>query len=56
MDALSIRIAILIGLMVGAADFPGADVAAPVGGIGSPPDAMIFYVARGAALRAGLLE
>ena len=52
MDALSIRFAILIGLMsFGAAGFAQAQTPQrpPVGGIGSPPDAMIFYVARGAA-------
>ena len=52
MDALSIRIAILIGLLsFGAAGFVQAQTPQrpPVGGIGSPPDAMIFYVARGAA-------
>src|SRR5258708_6495670 len=52
MDAWSIRIAILIGLMsLGAAGFAKAQTPQrpPVGGIGSPPDAMIFYVARGAA-------
>ena len=51
MGVLSIRTAILIGLMslVGRTS-PGADAAAASdGGIGSPPDAMIFYVARGAA-------
>jgi hypothetical protein len=52
MDALSIRFAILIGLMsLGAAGFADAQnpQRPPVGGIGSPPDAMIFYVARGPA-------
>lgn len=52
MDALSIRFAILIGLMsLGAAGFADAQnpQRPPVGGIGSPPDAMIFYVARGLA-------
>jgi hypothetical protein len=52
MDALSIRFAILIGLMsLGAAGFADAQTPQrpPVGGIGSPPNAMIFYVARGPA-------
>jgi len=52
MDALSIRFAILIGLMsLGAAGFADAQTPQrpPVGGIGSPSDAMIFYVARGPA-------
>ena len=52
MDALSIRFAILIGLMsLGAAGFADAQnpQRPPVGGIGSPSDAMIFYVARGLA-------
>ncbi len=52
MGALSVRTIISCGLMV----FAAAGVAPaqtpqrpPVGGIGSPPDAMIFYIARGAA-------
>jgi hypothetical protein len=52
MDALSIRFAILIGLMsLGAAGFADAQTPQrpPVGGIGSPPDSKIFYVARGPA-------
>jgi hypothetical protein len=50
--ALSIRIVIFGGLTaIAAAGFAQAQMPQrpPVGGIGSPPDAMIFYVARGAA-------
>ena len=51
MGAMSIRTAIISGMTVIAAGI--AQAQAPqrpaVGGIGSPPDAMIFYVARGAA-------
>ena len=49
---LSLRIAILGGLMsLIATEFSQAQTPQrpPVGGIGSPADAMIFYVARGAA-------
>ena len=50
MGAMSIRTAIISGMTVIAAGI--AQAQAPqrpaVGGIGSPPDAMIFYVARGA--------
>ena len=50
MGAMSIRSAIISGMAVIAAGI--AQAQAPqrpvVGGIGSPPDAMIFYVARGA--------
>jgi hypothetical protein len=52
MGAFSVRPIILGGLMtVTAAGFAEAQTAQrpAVGGIGSPPDAMIFYVARGAA-------
>jgi len=57
MAALSLRTAILAGLIglvglisLAAAEFVQAQTPQrpPVGGIGSPPDAMIFYVARGA--------
>jgi hypothetical protein len=51
MIGLSIRIAILGGLMsliaAGLAE-EQTPQRPPVGGIGSPPDAMVFYVARGA--------
>jgi len=50
MGAMSIRTAMVSGMAVIAAGI--AQAQAPqrpaVGGIGSPPDAMIFYVARGA--------
>ncbi|SDS03895.1 hypothetical protein SAMN05444158_0806 [Bradyrhizobium canariense] len=52
MGALSVRTIISGGLMMlVAAGFAQAQMPQrpPVGGIGSPPDAMIFYVARGAA-------
>jgi hypothetical protein len=52
MGALSVRSIILGGLMaLAAAGLAQAQPQQrpPVGGIGSPPDAMIFYVARGAA-------
>jgi hypothetical protein len=52
MGALSIRVAIFSGLMsLAAAGFAQAQTPQrpPVGGIGSPPDAMIFYVAHGPA-------
>jgi hypothetical protein len=52
MDAWSVRTIILGGLMAFvAAGFAQAQTLQrpAVGGIGSPPDAMIFYVARGAA-------
>jgi hypothetical protein len=50
MGAWSVRAIIFGGLMsVVAAGFAQAPQRPPVGGIGSPPDAMIFYVARGAA-------
>ena len=52
MGVLSIRTAILISLMSLGAAGP-AQAQTPqrpaIGGLGSPPDAMIFYVARGAA-------
>src|SRR5712672_1429210 len=50
--ALSVRVVIFGGLMaIAAAGFAQAPTPQrpPVGGIGSPADAMIFYVARGAA-------
>jgi hypothetical protein len=52
MGALSVRAVIFGGLMsLFAAGFAQAQVPQrpPAGGIGSPPDAMIFYVAHGAA-------
>ncbi len=52
MGAWSVRAIIFGGLMaLVAAGFAQAQTPQrpPVGGIGSPPDAMIFYVARGAA-------
>lgn len=52
MGALSVCTAIFGGLMTFvAAGFAQAQTPQrpPIGGIGSPPDAMIFYVARGAA-------
>jgi hypothetical protein len=52
MGAASVRPIIFGGLMaLAAAGFVQAQTPQrpPVGGIGSPPDAMIFYVARGAA-------
>src|ERR1700682_4114331 len=50
MGALSIRTAIFGGLMsLVAAGFAQTPQRPPVGGIGSPPDAMIFYVAHGRA-------
>jgi hypothetical protein len=52
MGMVSIRTAILAGLMsFVAAGFAQAQAPErpPVGGIGSPPDAMIFYAAHGAA-------
>jgi hypothetical protein len=52
MGAASVRPIIFGGLMaVAAAGFAQAQTPQrpPVGGIGSPPDAVIFYVARGAA-------
>jgi hypothetical protein len=52
MGAFSVRPIILGGLMaLTVAGFAQAQTAQrpAVGGIGSPPDAMIFYVARGAA-------
>jgi hypothetical protein len=50
MSALSRSVAIVSGLMT-LAGFAQAQtpLRPPVGGIGSPPDAMIFYVARGSA-------
>src|SRR5882762_10226221 len=50
--ASSVRVVIFGGLMaIAAAGFAQAQTSqrSPVDGIGSPPDAMIFYVARGAA-------
>src|SRR5437588_12410946 len=52
MPALSMRIAFLAGLLAALAAGSAqaqAPERPPVGGIGSPPDAMIFYVAHGAA-------
>jgi hypothetical protein len=52
MGAGSVRTAIfglLLGFLAGAVAQAQAPQRPPVGGIGSPPDAMIFYVARGAA-------
>lgn len=52
MGALSVRTAIFGGLLaLLAAGLAEAQTLQrpPIGGIGSPPDAMIFYVARGAA-------
>jgi hypothetical protein len=52
MGAASVRPILFAGLMaIAAASSAQAQTPqrAPVGGIGSPPDAMIFYVARGAA-------
>lgn len=51
MSARSIRSAIFGGMIVAAAGFTQAQTPTrpPVGGIGQLPDAMIFYVARGAA-------
>jgi hypothetical protein len=49
MGALSVRIVIFGGLMTLVAAGLAQAQRAPVGGFGSPPDAMIFYVARGAA-------
>ena len=52
MRNLSVRLMVFGGLMAlvaaGAAQSQTPE-RPPVGGIGSPPDAMIFYVARGAA-------
>jgi hypothetical protein len=52
MGAWSVR-AILIGALIGCITGGCADAQtpsrAPIGGFGSPPDAMIFYVAHGAA-------
>jgi len=52
MGAWSVRTIIfggLVGLVAGGSAQAQAQQRSPVGGIGSPPDAMIFYVARGAA-------
>jgi hypothetical protein len=52
MSASLIRIAIsggLAGLIAGGLAYAQTPERPPVGGIGSPPDAMIFYVAHGAA-------
>jgi hypothetical protein len=50
MGAWSVRTIIFGGLIaLVAAGSAQAQQRPPVGGIGSPPDAMIFYVARGAA-------
>jgi hypothetical protein len=50
MGAWSVRIVIFGVLMaLAAAGLAQTPERPPVGGIGSPPDAMIFYVARGAA-------